>query len=394
MKRVAAVFALLACVLMAPPSDAHTRSQSFSHWHIDGQAVAFTFAVDARRVTQLAQLYEPGEDLSGLLEKHLRETVFVVQGNAPCELTRLETPGFSRAVVTVSGRFSCPGTLARGDARASVTAFQAVSPTHIHIARVDNNGIVSEYVVREGRASFALQADRPATDLRGFIATGFAHVLSGFDHLVFLLALALVVSSPRTAILCVTGFTLGHSLALAAATLGWVTPNERFIESMIGFTIAITALEAGAHLGLNRRKAFRTFAGLTLFVALAPITNSDSVIAIGVALSVYAYATGQFSESQARTLLPVITTAFGLVHGAGFAGGLKEATLFRSELFMPLLGFNIGVELGQLCALAVFFSLPWIIGRRSSINMAAVTNYASVVIFGLGCFWFAQRLWL
>ncbi len=82
------------------------------------------------------------------------------------------------------------------------------------------------------------------------------------------------------------------------------------------------------------------------------------------------------------------------MHGAGFAGGLKEATIFRSELLMPLLGFNIGVEFAQLCALVVFFSVPWIIRRKSSIDVAAVANYSSIVIFGLGCFWFAQRLWV
>ncbi len=393
MKGVATVLALLICIFIAPPSDAHSRSQSFSHWHIEGQAVDFDFAVDARRVTQIAQLYEQTYDLSELLEQHLRETVFVLQGSAHCELKSLESLGSGRSVITVSGRFSCPGKIAENDARASVTAFQAVSPTHIHIARVDNSGVVSEYVVREGRSSFALQADRPANDAWGFITTGFMHVLSGFDHLVFLLALALVANTPRIAIFCITGFTLGHSLALAAATLGWVEPNERLIEAMIGFTIAVTALEAGVHHGLNRRKALLAFSTLTLLVALMPIANSNSVIAIGIALALYAYATGRFSESQARTLLPLITTAFGLVHGAGFAGGLKEATLFRSEILMPLLGFNIGVELAQLCALVVFFSLPWIINRKSSIDLAFVTNYASVVIFGLGCFWFAQRLW-
>ena len=363
MKRVAAILALSTCILIASPSDAHTRSQSFSHWHMEGQVVVFNFAVDARRVTQIAQLYARTYDLSGLLEQHLRETVFVVQGSAGCELKSIESLGSGRSVITVSGQFACPGAVADNDLRASVTAFQAVSPTHIHIARVDNSGVVSEYVVREGRSSFALQADRPANDVWGFITTGFMHVLSGFDHLVFLLALALVANTPRTAIFCVTGFTLGHSLALAAATLGWVEPNERLIEAMIGFTIAVTALEAGVHHGLNRRKALLAFSALTLLVALIPIANSNSAIAIGIALAVYSYATGRFSESQARTLLPLITTAFGLVHGAGFAGGLKEATLLRSEILIPLLGFNIGVELAQLCALVVFFSLPWIVNR-------------------------------
>lgn len=394
MRSVVPVLALLTCILAAPPSNAHSRSQSFSHWHIEDQAIDFDFAVDTRRVTQLAQLYEQTNDLSELLKQHLRETVFVYQGSEHCELRSLEALGTGRSVITVTGRFFCPEIITESDVRASVLAFQAVSPTHIHIARIDDSGVVSEYVVREGRSSFSLQADRPANDVWGFITTGFMHVMSGLDHLVFLLALALVANRPRTAIFCVTGFTIGHSLALAAATLGWVEPNVRLIEAMIGFTIAVTALEAGVHHGLNRRKALLAFSALTLFVALIPIANSQTVIAIGIALALYAYATGRLSESQARTLLPLITTAFGLVHGAGFAGGLKEATLFRSEILMPLLGFNIGVELAQLCALAVFFSLPWIISRQSSINLSFVEIYSNVVIFGLGCFWFAQRLWV
>lgn len=394
MKRVAVVLALLSCMLVAPPSNAHTRSQSFSHWHLDDQAVAFTFAVDARRVTQIAQLYEETYDLPGLLEQHLRETVFVAQGDKRCELKSLESPRSGRSVITISGHFYCPGATARDNLRASVTAFQAVSATHIHIARVDYDGVVSEYVVREGRSTFALQSDRPANDLWGFITTGFRHVVSGFDHLIFLLALALVANTPRTAILCITGFTLGHSLALAAATLGWVEPNERLIEAMIGFTIAVTALEAGVQHGLNRRRALLAFSVLTLVVTLISVAQSGSVIAMGIALGLYAYASGYFSESQARKLLPLMTTAFGLVHGAGFAGGLKEATIFRAEILMPLIGFNIGVELAQLCALFVFFSLPWFTKRKSSIDLVFVTNYASVVIFGLGCFWFAERLWV
>lgn len=372
---------------------AHTRSQSFSHWSVDDQSISFNFAVDARRVTQLSNLYDKQFELDELLTQHLQESINVYQNKQLCKLSKLNSFGQAQSIIRATGNFTCPTPLGKQDLQATVTSFQAVSPTHIHIARTEFNGVQSEHVIREGRSSFNLQSAKPVNDFCGFTSTGFMHVLSGLDHLVFLLALVLVANTPRMAILCITGFTLGHTLALALASLGSIQPNEKLIEAVIGFTIAITALEAGVQHGLNRKKAMSGFAVLTLFIVLFPFANFESVIAIGLALTMYAFVTGHFSESQAMKLLPLMTVAFGLVHGAGFAGGLKEATLFQSEILVPLLGFNVGVELAQIAVLAGMYTLFLVLKQFSTLKLEALKQATTVMVFGLGCFWFAERLW-
>ena len=394
MKFFAFCLCLLFYTLFTFNLDAHTRSQSFSHWETNDTSVNFTFAVDARRVTQLTPLYNSTDDLDILLTQHLQETIVVKQNNIACELTRLNSTNQNQSTMRAHGQYQCPQFLNDANVMAIVTSFQAVSPTHIHIARIEHSGIIAEQVIREGRASFNLLIEKPDNDFSGFTATGFWHVLSGIDHLVFLLALLLVASNTRSIIICVTGFTLGHSLALAFATLGWLTPKGNLIEALIGFTIAITALEAGIKFGLDRRKALYAFA-LLCFLIILPIAFIHKIpIIMGAALVIYTLSNGKFSEKQAQQWLPIVTIAFGLIHGAGFAGGLKEATLFQAEILMPLLGFNIGVELAQLAALAILLSLAWLIKKIALINFNAVQHAAALCAFGLGCFWFAERIWI
>ena len=394
MKRILFLVFILFFFLCSFGLQAHTRSQSFSRWNIDDQSITFNFAVDARRVTQLSQLYETSFELDELLSLHLQDSIIIYQNNELCKLTNINSFGQGQSILRATGNFTCPSPLGKQDLQAIVTSFQAISPTHIHIARTEFNGVQSEHVIREGRSSFNLQSDKPVNDFGGFTSTGFMHVLSGLDHLIFLLALVLVANTQRTAIFCITGFTLGHTLALALASLGWIQPNEKLIEAVIGFTIAITALEAGVQHGLNRKKAMSGFAALTLFIVLFPFAHFESVIAIGLALTLYAFVTGHFSESQALILLPLMTVAFGLVHGAGFAGGLKEATLFQSEILVPLLGFNIGVELAQIAVLAGIYSLYLALKQFSALKLEVFKHVTTVMVFGLGCFWFAERVWV
>ncbi|NNM14983.1 MAG: hypothetical protein HKO58_11710 [Gammaproteobacteria bacterium] len=394
MKRLFLISCLLLFFLSSVHVDAHTRSQSFSQWEIDEQSINVTFAVNARRVTQLAQLYNSSEDLDQLLKRHLQETLAVKINTEDCELRNISIVTRTSATMQAKGHFNCQQDInPDSDVNALVTAFQSVSPTQIHIARIQNDTVISEVVVREGRSSFALNAPTPTNDLKGFVSTGFTHVLSGLDHLVFLLALVLVASTPRTAIYCITGFTLGHSLSLGLVTIGWIESNERLVEALIGFTIAITALEAGVLHGLKRKRSMFLFAALTLII-IFPVAFDYSILGLGSALLIYTIATANFTEVQAIRLLPAITIAFGLIHGAGFAGGLQEATLFQSEILLPLLGFNIGVELAQLLALCVIYFAFWIIRKTSFKKLKTLQHYTSICAFGLGVFWFAQRVWI
>ncbi len=390
-----AVFSILAivCIALCGPAEAHTRSQSFSSWTFGKQSVSVMFAVDARRVTQLSQIYTDENDLQALLIEHLRETIRVTQGNTSCENIEMAPLGQNKSTLRVSGRFVCPHTIADKNTIVTVAAFQVVSATHIHIARVDYEGEISDTVLREGRSTFILRPETAPHSLWAFIGVGFFHVLSGFDHIVFLAALLIVATTPRTALFCITGFTLGHTISLALATLGIISPNTQLVEAMIGFTIAVTALEAGARYGLDRQFAMTSFAALAVIVVALPFGGGALLLKTGFMLSMFTFFMARVSGEVALKLLPFVTAAFGLVHGAGFAGGLLEFSFLQTEIFAPLLGFNIGVEIAQFVVLAGFFGLMLGLRQIHSIPVGFIERIASVSIFAIGCFWFAERIW-
>lgn len=150
------------------------------------------------------------------------------------------------------------------------------------------------------------------SEFASFFQFGFGHIASSsaLDHILFLLALAVVYRARdwQDALLVVSAFTVGHSITLALAVTDAVTVNERVVEFLIPLTIVITALE-----------------NLLVRDRVAP--------------------------SATRRYRPLLAGVFGLVHGAGFAGYLKS--LFLGDIAVPLLGFNVGIEVGQLLVLAL-----------------------------------------
>ena len=204
------LFTLLTLALLLLPSqaNAHTRSQSFSVWTVEDTSIHMTFHVDARRITQLAPDYKNEKTLTGLLSAHLRDTVQVMQSNNPCVLERLTISGEGRDTLQAIGIFACPVSLTDNEAVAFIDAFRKVSPTHIHIARLIDEGSAKEAVIGRSQTVFPLTNVKRPTAISEFLGLGFFHVLSGADHLLFLLALLLAVPRLRTAILCITGFTI------------------------------------------------------------------------------------------------------------------------------------------------------------------------------------------
>ena len=152
------------------------------------------------------------------------------------------------------------------------------------------------------------------SDLATFIELGFRHIvdLKGADHILFLLALAAIYRFRdwRECLWVATAFTVGHSLTLALAVTNTLVMPSAMIEFLIPVTIIATGLE-------------------NLFVR-------DRVRSGGIA-----------------RYRPVLAGVFGLVHGAGFANYLRS--LFVDHLELPLFGFNVGIELGQICVLAATF---------------------------------------
>jgi hypothetical protein len=153
------------------------------------------------------------------------------------------------------------------------------------------------------------------SDLLTFVQVGFRHIvdIEAMDHILFLLALAAVyrLRDARVALWVITAFTVGHSISLALAVTGVVRLPSALIEFLIPVTIVATGVE-------------------NLLFAARGSTNR-----------------GRYR--------PVLAGVFGLVHGAGFANYLNA--LFMSHIALPLLGFNVGIELGQILVLSMAAAL-------------------------------------
>ena len=189
--------------------------------------------------------------------------------------------------------------------------------------------------------AFASSTNRRVIDIaRRYVTLGIEHILTGWDHLAFVLALCLVASGWRLLRL-VTAFTVGHSLTLALAAAGVVHMPTAPTEAAIALSIAFVARE-----GVRRR----------------PLSHGAGLV-----------------------------FAFGLLHGLGFATALAESGIDRSEFFVGLMTFNAGVELGQLAFVGAVLSLIQAGARLPVERRAAVARTTAYAIGILGAFWTIQR---
>jgi hydrogenase/urease accessory protein HupE len=186
---------------------------------------------------------------------------------------------------------------------------------------------------------------------RGYVALGVEHILSGPDHLLFVLGLLLLVATPRLLVQTITAFTLGHSITLSAAALGLATVPQRPIEVLIAVSVLVLAVE------------------------LARVPAPASAL---------------------RRFPWAMAVLFGLLHGFGFAGALAEAGLPARDVPLALVAFNVGIELGQLAFVGAVLVLRAGLARAVP-SLAARTTQPAVYAMGvLAAFWVYERLalWL
>jgi hydrogenase/urease accessory protein HupE len=197
-------------------------------------------------------------------------------------------------------------------------------------------------------SSAAVPDRQPWTDVAAsYFILGVEHILLGFDHLLFVLALLILVPDPRRLIGAVTAFTVAHSLTLAGTTFGWVKLPIAPVEATIALSIMFVAVEI-----------MRVRAG---------------------------------QESLTARLPWLASFAFGLLHGFGFAGALREIGMPEDAAPLALLFFNLGVEAGQLAFIAVVLGLLWV-GRRFTPARPAWAMRAPVYLIGAAAaFWFIER---
>ncbi len=178
-----------------------------------------------------------------------------------------------------------------------------------------------------------------------FFLLGVRHIVTGYDHLLFLFGLLVVCGTPRSALLLITSFTVAHSLTLALSTFGLVDLPSRFVEA----TIAASILYVGVENLIRRDGALRW-----------------------------------------RWVLAFV---FGLIHGLGFASVLHEMGVAQSGVaaVVPLVAFNSGVELGQLAISAIVLPIIWKFEQRRAFVRVGVPA-CSVLVAGAGAYWLLERI--
>ncbi len=209
----------------------------------------------------------------------------------------------------------------------------------------------------------------------------------------------LIAGSIGRSIVAVTGFTLGHSFSLAAAVHGYVRANGQLVEAFIGLTVALVAIEYF----VRGNRMSKQIAMATLFFSWAVGAIALGIGSIGLLAGIAYVGIGIFAASylnlstaithandkRGATLLLVTTTVcFGLIHGFGFAGFLMETGLLGTSLFIPLLGFNLGVELGQLTIVAVTLLIAKIVHKHLP---QSLPQFAAAALCAVGVFWFVER---
>ncbi len=184
---------------------------------------------------------------------------------------------------------------------------------------------------------------------RTYFATGVLHILYGYDHLLFVISLVLLLNGFRTIAMAVTAFTLAHSITLIGTTLGMFGLPQAPVECLIALSIIFLAIEivkaqSGAALRLSQRVPW------------------------------------------------VVAFLFGLLHGFGFAGALKEIGLPESDIPTALLTFNLGVEAGQMMIVLATLALLALLHRFAASYAARAIRVASYAIGITAGYWFIDRL--
>jgi hypothetical protein len=369
--------AVLAWSLFVPSVSAHKASDSLltlerngaelrGQWDIALRDLDVTIGLDANADGKI----EWGEVKAKHAEiaNYAMSRLAISAGDKPCTLSvtehLLEHHGDGTYAVM---RFIGGCHQARADTMLNIDyrLFFDIDTQHRGLVKLNNNGRTRSAIFPASQPVQAFKVDEgeAAQGFLDFVSDGIKHIAVGFDHILFLVMLLLPavlirtdqgdkrtrpVTTFRRALLTVativTAFTVAHSITLSAATLGIVSPPSRWVEILIAVSVVITAI--------------------------------DNVVPL--------------FPAALRKRPWLIAFGFGLIHGFGFAGVLQGLNLPRADLMLSLIGFNVGVEIGQLALVAFLLPAAYAIRARSIYPRVVLTG-GSVATASIAAGWLLER---
>jgi len=389
----------LILLLFALPGYGHTLSESLSSWQIHGPRLHVQFTVPELEAKRLSS---SGNDVPGTAElgTYLAERLQVTAAGDACAMTEAAQPlsalsGFFRYEFA----FECA---TEKDIVIHSDIFYDLVSTHTNFAQIEtDDGHFSEHLLTIDEREIALGDSESASALASasilkYIEMGIHHIFTGIDHMSFMLGLVLISRRLRDLLIVITGFTLGHSLTLALAVTGILRPDGQYIDALVAFTIAMIGAES---IGDNTHKPFwvaMSMGGLLILMAIGRWLGFGVTLPImllvggGIFGASYLMLTG--SARDASRIRIIMTLVFGLIHGFGFAANLLELQLPRERLAELLIGFNVGVEIGQVSVVLLALLVAQGLSRlRVAIPRPLFTDLASAFLVAEGVYWFITR---
>ena len=378
------------------PAHGHTRSESHTTWLVDGSSVHLTFSVtdnEARRLTP---------------DNHLPNTSQLIAYLAPrlgasAAGQTCAPAGRPHAVAAVTGYrrmeffYNCPSpdAIVLRD-----NAFFELVPTHVNLAQIQsaNGDFAEDVLTAEAQTIDLSKAQGGRIEGAGFltfVSMGLMHIFTGIDHMSFLLGLVLISRRFKDLVFVITGFTIGHSLTLALAVTGIIRPHAEFIDALVALTIALIGIENLA-VQIHRPGLFALWTAAGLFamaglkllgIGLLPFTL---LLGAGLFASNYLMVAGHVRDAGRLRL--VVTLIFGLIHGFGFAADLLNDAIPPAKLAELLVGFNLGVEIGQLTVVTTLVGVVELLRRlRLTLPRPIVVDVCASGLLLEGIYWFVSR---
>jgi hypothetical protein len=347
-------FSLLICaVFIAAPAGAHDLNSSYTAVVVtpDSLQAAFTFDLsDLNRNFGIDTDHDENITRDELLaampaiSDYVEQSVALAVNFSPAELER-RPGGFTQddfGNIFINFNFGKKLNGLPAEISLNIDFFKKFGEQHKNLAKIVVGEQIQQAVFssENPRQRFAIGGKVSLLNQIGeFTKLGIEHIFLGYDHIMFLFALIVIGGRLANLIKIVTAFTVAHSITLILAALEVLKLPSTIIESGIALSIAYVAAE-------------------------------NFVIA----------------QADHRWMLTFI---FGLVHGFGFANVLRDLGLPATGLVPSLLAFNVGVEIGQLCIVAVFFPLTLWLARKKFQRQVVFAFSSVILLFGLG--WFVER---
>jgi len=362
---VIAVSCVVWC-LAAPSSWGHTTSKSRVHIDVDDQGqIEFRIGLNEQDVLDLVNVDLSSEQeratakevLTARFNQHLSSWIRFDADDKRCQVRFVQFDEPALRQVEVVGSAACshlPKELRIDWGLSTGENLDLVAFVTLRAPQ----GRKHTTVLAKKHPSVRLKVAYPSTTetVKHFGILGVEHILLGWDHLAFLLALVLSVATWRRLLVLVTCFTLAHSVTLALAALDVIRLGGHIVEPVIAASISVAAVTGAVLLLQGKGSA----------PGLPAKTSTSFVVSC------------------------VMAVVFGLMHGLGFAAMLAEALDDAGSVAAPLVAFNVGVEVGQLACVVVGFPLLLKVGASKPGKNVFFALYA--VLAAMGAYWLVERV--